>query len=74
MAFKKNLKRSKIQLLLRNGVDGKGNPAFKTVTYANVVEAASDEDIQAVGAGLGSLQNLEVAEVIRLDEQVLINE
>lgn len=71
MAFTKTLKNSKLQLRLENGAGTDGAMTYKTVSYTRINEAASDEDIQAVGRALGTLQPKVVAEVLRIDEQLL---
>lgn len=74
MAFSKQIKHSKIQLRLEAGANVRGEMTYKNVSYNRVSEAASDEDIQAVGEALGKLQGQKVAEIMRIDEQVLTNQ
>ncbi len=74
MAFTKQIKSSRLHLRVEVGSDQAGKKTYKVVSYNRIVEAASDEAVQAVGVALGSLQKYPVAEVLRVDEQVLANQ
>ena len=62
---------SAFKLLLDNGVDAKGDPAYKTKTYSNVSGTATDDDIYEIGSGFGQLQEKSVAGVYRVDTHLL---
>lgn len=59
---------TRLQLRLRTGFDGLGNPILRTRTYANIKPATNNEDLFATGTELVSLQDHELDVIRRVDE------
>lgn len=64
---------SKLRLSYETGLNEKGQPVFKAKTYANVVEAATADQLQEVGQALASLSNYPLSEIERNDSFELID-
>jgi len=64
---------SKLKLSYETGLDDKGQPIFKSKTYANVVEAATADQLQQVGQALSSLSNFPLSGMERNDSLELID-
>lgn len=63
---------SKLRLTYETGLDGKGQPIFKSKTYSNVVETATADQLHQVGQALGSLSNYPLSDIERNDSFELI--
>ena len=74
MAVVKSPQSGKVVLRVQTGVSEKGSPVFKLRTYANIRSEAADSDIYAVAAGLGSLQQYTLVDIVRQDINTLINQ
>ena len=74
MAVNANPLGCRLQLRLITGQDDKGNPTYRSRSYANVKPLASDQAVYNVGSALGNLQQLELAEIRRVSEYVLVEE
>ncbi len=68
MAITKQALQSRLQLIVQTGLDGQGNPVFRTRSYGNVNVAAADEDVYAVALTIASLQQHSLYSVRRVDE------
>lgn len=71
MAVQKNLETSKLQLIVVKNAGQDGAEKLGPINFPNIVEAASDEALQAVGVALGSLQKKEVRRILRIDSNEL---
>lgn len=69
--MKKEMESTKLILRLENGLNTAGKMTYKQVIFSRVVDSASDEAVQAVGAALATLQDKALQAVIRLDQQKL---
>lgn len=67
----KKLLLSKLQIRVEDGLKSDGAVKYANITYPHMAETASDEDVQAVGAAIGSLQTKKVVSVLRVDESAL---
>ncbi|QDR81976.1 DUF1659 domain-containing protein [Sporomusa termitida] len=74
MAVVKTPQSGKVVLKVQTGVSETGSPVFKLRTYTNIRSEATDDDIFAVAAGLGSLQQHTLVEIVRQDINTLINQ
>lgn len=54
------------------GMDGKGNPIYKTKSYANVKEEATADGLYQVAQALASLSNDDLSSVKRNDVSDLV--
>jgi hypothetical protein len=68
MAVEKLPVRSTVTFQVETGLDGQGNPTFKSRTYNNVKPTAAFADVYAVAEGLASLQIYPLA-FVQLNEQ-----
>lgn len=59
---------SRLQLRLRVGYDGGGNPILRTRSYSNIKPAASHEDLFNTGQALAGLQEHALEIIRRVDE------
>lgn len=74
MAVVKSPQSGKMVLKVQTGVSETGSPVFKLRTYANIRSEAADSDLYAVAAGLGSLQQHTLVDIVRQDSSLLVNQ
>ena len=74
MAVVKTPQGSSIGIKVANGTSASGAAQFKTLRYANVKPAASDQDLFDVATSIAGLQAASVAAISRTDEAVLASE
>ena len=74
MAVVKNSQPGKLLLRVQKGLNASGQPTYRQQSYANLKAAAADADVYAVGLGLGTLQKLPVADIVRQDSGNLVNQ
>lgn len=58
----------------KTGVDEKGNDVFATQRFSKIAVGAQDADILAVSQSIGSLLNFPVNQVVREDQNSIINQ
>ena len=58
---------SKLRVSYETGLNEKGEPIFKTKTYANVIETATTDQLHQVAQALASLSNDPLSGVERND-------
>lgn len=63
---------SLLRLELHVGVNGSGNPVFRTKSLNNVKAAATDQDLFDVAAALAALQEYPLNSVSRMDGAELV--
>ncbi len=71
MAVNKVPLTSELILKVEVGTNAAGKPAYKQRVFAGLKAAALDDDVLAVGQGIGSLQQYPSFTVLRLDENTL---
>lgn len=59
---------TRLQLRLRLGFDGIGNPILRTRSYSNINPATNNQDLFIVGEDLASLQEHDLEVIRRVDE------
>ncbi|MBE3554815.1 MAG: DUF1659 domain-containing protein [Thermicanus sp.] len=64
---------SRFTLVRQVGTDGNGKAVFKNKSYGNVKWDATDQDVYDVGMALGNLSQFPAQEVIRYDNESLVN-
>lgn len=68
---------TKVQSILaikyKVGMDAKGNDQFKTQRFSKVKVNAPDEKLFEIGTALGTLLKYPVNEVLREDDQLIVN-
>ena len=65
---------TRLQLRLRMGFDGSGNPIIRTRSYSNIIPTADNQDLFDTGSELASLQIHELDVIRRVDELELEEE
>lgn len=65
---------TRLQLRLRTGFDGSGNPIIRTRSYANIKPGASDEAVLLTALDLAGFQEHELNAVRRVNEYELEEE
>lgn len=73
MPVTSNPKSSRFTIVRQVGTDAYGKPIFKNKSYGNVKWDATDQDVYEVGAALGSLSRYPAQEVLRFDNESLLN-
>lgn len=68
MAVTTKITESKLKLNLQKGLDDLGKPMLKSKTFSNVASDALDSDLHQVAEIIGGLQELPVAEIIRVNQ------
>lgn len=74
MAAKSTKVLSSVVLKIKTGINAKGENILKAVRYSKVKVTASDEDVLAVGTAIGTLLAYPLQEVVREDQNIIINE
>ncbi len=59
---------SRMQLRLRLGFDGEGNPILRTRSYNNISPVASNDDLYDTGMDLAGLQDHDLEIIRRVNE------
>lgn len=62
---------SQLKLVFNTGVDGEGNPIFKSKSFRNVKVTASTDGLYAVAQSLIDLQQYPVTSIERNDKNLL---
>lgn len=65
---------SALKLELQTGIDGFGNPTYRTKGFNNIKATAADEDLFEIAAGLSELQDHNLSGIIRQDNAELVME
>ena len=65
---------TRLQLRLKVGLDGSGNPIFRTRSYSNVKPSANNQALFDTGDELASLQDHDLEVIRRVDELELEEE
>jgi hypothetical protein len=73
MAVISNLSKTTLSLKYKEGLDEKGKDILKFKRFSNVKVFAADQDIYDVSAALSPLMKYPFEEVVRTDDNVLIN-
>ncbi len=60
-----------LRMQLQTGLDGEGNPVYRTKSLSNVKTDALDQDIFDVAQALAQLQEYTLTAVLRMDSAVL---
>ncbi|MFD1017972.1 DUF1659 domain-containing protein [Thalassobacillus hwangdonensis] len=71
MAVMSETQSSRLQLVFENGVDGKGEPVYKTKSFNNVKTQATDEQLYEVAVALEPLQQQLWHSIERNDNAVI---
>ncbi|MGI8314084.1 DUF1659 domain-containing protein [Halobacillus mangrovi] len=62
---------TQLQMVFENGVDGEGNPTFRTKSFNNVKPASTPEQLYTVSTALSQLQQRILYTVERNDSFVI---
>lgn len=73
MAVQSSVAKSALTLKYKEGVDEAGKDIIKAKKFANVKTNAVDSDIYSVANALKPLMKYPVLDIIRTDENILIN-
>lgn len=73
MAVTSNPKNSRFTIVRQVGTDQSGKPLFKNKSFSNVKWDATDQDVYDVGFALGGLSQYPAQEVLRFDNETLVN-
>jgi len=73
MAVEKIPSGSALRMQLQTGLDGDGDPIYRTKSFSNVKTAAVDQDIFDVAQTLAPLQDYTLVTVARVDSALLEN-
>lgn len=74
MAIISTTVQSAVSLKFKSGVDAQGKDVLKTQKFSNVKASASNDDVYAVGASLGTLLAYPVTNVLREDSNEILNQ
>ncbi|WP_066638580.1 DUF1659 domain-containing protein [Desulfolucanica intricata] len=74
MAVTKVPSGSALRMRLQTGVDGEGNPVYRTKSLNNVKADALDQDIYDVSQAVSGLQEYTLVSVERVDNAELVDE
>ena len=74
MAVVKMPQSGNLNIKVQNGVSASGSPVYKTLRFSGLVSTAADADVYAVGQGLSSLQKNTLIDILRVDNNALINQ
>jgi hypothetical protein len=74
MALVSNLANTTLSIRYKEGVDSTGKDIIKSKKFTNVKTAALDQDIYDTAAALTPLMRYPVADILRSNDSVLINE
>ncbi|BBB91682.1 MAG TPA: DUF1659 domain-containing protein [Methylomusa anaerophila] len=74
MAIVKVPQTGKLLIKVQTGLNTAGNPVYRQRTFANVKAGVSDDDLFAIGQGLGSLQQHTVSDITRVDAGNLVDQ
>lgn len=74
MAVTKISGNSALKLELQTGIDGFGNPTYRTKGFNNVKASAADKDLFDVAAGLRRTEDHNLSGIIRQDSAELVME
>jgi hypothetical protein len=73
MAVQSTLVNSAMSIKYKEGIDALGNDIFKTKKYSNLKVTAADQDVHLVATTLGTLMKYEVTDILKSDENILVN-
>jgi hypothetical protein len=73
MAVQSTLVNSAMSIRYKEGIDEKGNDIFRTKKYSNVKVDATPDNIHLVATTLGTLIKYEVTDILKSDENLLVN-
>jgi hypothetical protein len=73
MAVQSTLVNSALSLKYKEGIDELGRDVIKTKKYPNVKVTAASEAVHLVATTLGTLIKYEVTEILRSDDNILVN-
>jgi hypothetical protein len=73
MAVQSSVVKSALTLKYKEGVDLSGNDIIKAKKFSNVKTDAVDSDIYALAVALSPLMKYPVMDIVRSDENILIN-
>jgi hypothetical protein len=73
MAVQSSVVKSALTLKYKEGVDLSGNDIIKAKKFSNVKTDAVDADIYALAVALSPLMKYPVMDIVRSDENILIN-
>ena len=73
MAVTKVPQKTSLGIKIQTGLNGAGNPVYKTLGFSNVKAAATDDNVYAVGIGLSSLQVYPAVSIVRTDNSNLVS-
>jgi hypothetical protein len=73
MAANSTKVQSSIVLKVKTGTNAKGENILKNIRYSKVKVTASDEDVLAVGTVIGTLLAYPIQQIVREDQNVIIN-
>ncbi len=74
MAVEKVPSGTSLKIQFQTGLDGDGDPVYRTKSLSNVKTTALDQDIYDVAQALVALQEYSVTAVLRVDSAVLEEE
>ena len=74
MAVIKIPQSSTLSIKVQTGLNGAGNPVYKTISYNSVKTDALDSDVHAVGVALGGLQEYPAIHYIRVEYGALVSQ
>jgi hypothetical protein len=73
MAVQSSVVKSALSLKYKEGVDETGKDIIKAKKFSNVKTSAADADIYTLAAAFEPLLKYPVTEILRSDENILIN-
>jgi hypothetical protein len=73
MAVQSTLVNTAMSIRFKTGIDALGNDIVKAKKYSNIKVTVADSDILLIATTLGTLMKDEVLEIVRSNENNLIN-